>query len=118
MYPGSARGYALRFSSFQILENRFRWKTAANMRDNAYMKKQTIKKPKAGILVKVEKAVTAKPKLSKADPDYYKKIGAISAAKRKLNSEYFSNMAAKSHNEKSRPDGYHGGRKKKSESAE
>jgi hypothetical protein len=77
------------------------------------MKKQTIKKPKAGILVKVEKAVTAKPKLSKADPDYYKKIGAISAAKRALNSEYFSNMAAKSHNVKSRPDGYHGGRKKK-----
>ena len=82
------------------------------MRDNAYMKKQTIKKPKAGILVKVEKAVTAKPKLSKADPNYFSKIGAISATKRKLSKEYFSTMAAKSHAEGCR-DGYHGGRKKK-----
>ena len=77
------------------------------------MKKQIIKKPKAGILVKVEKATTAKPKLSKQDPNYYAEIGRISAAKRALNSEYFSAMAAKSHNSESRPDGYHGGRKKK-----
>jgi hypothetical protein len=74
------------------------------------MKKQTIKKPKT---VAPKKAQPAKPKLKKSDPNYYSKIGAISAAKRKLNSEYFSTMAAKSHAPGSRPDGYHGGRKPK-----
>ena len=44
------------------------------MRDNAYMKKQTIKKPKAGILVKVEKATTSPKKLDKSDPGYYAEI--------------------------------------------
>lgn len=81
------------------------------------MKKQIVKNPKLGILVKVEKATTVTPKMSKKDPDYYKKIGAISAAKRALNSEYFSAMATKSHNAESRPDGYHGGRKKKIDAA-
>jgi hypothetical protein len=76
-------------------------------------------KPKTVKKAVVKKAVKApakpKVKLSKQDPDYYSKIGAISAAKRKLNSEYFSAMAAKSHAEGCR-DGYHGGRKKKVDS--
>jgi hypothetical protein len=88
------------------------------MRDNAYMKTQTVKKPKAVTLKKVQKAQPVKPKLSKKDPDYYAKIGAISAAKRKLSKEYFSSMAAKSHGAGSRPDGYHGGRKPKSTDSE
>lgn len=77
------------------------------------MKKQTIKKPKAVAPKKVSKAKPVKPRLSKDDPEYYSKIGAISAAKRKLSKEYFSRMASKSHSPQSRPDGYKGGRKKK-----
>jgi hypothetical protein len=52
-------------------------------------------------------------KLSKADPSYYAKIGAISAAKRKISKEFFSAMAVKSHAAGSRPDRYKGGRKPK-----
>jgi hypothetical protein len=81
------------------------------MEDNAYMKTvkpQTVKK------AAVKKAVTKpKVKLSKQDPNYYAKIGAISAAKRKLSKDYFSQMAKLSHGENSARDGYHGGRKKK-----
>jgi hypothetical protein len=78
------------------------------------VKKQTIKK--------AVKKVPSKPKqkLSKSDPDYYKKIGQISAARRKLNSTYFSDMAAKSHpsnNPDAERDGYHGGRRKKEDAA-
>lgn len=80
------------------------------------MKKQTVKKIKKVAVKKVGKPTRVKVKLSKKDPDYYKKIGAISAAKRKLNSEYFSQMAAKSHAPGCR-DGYHGGRKKKEDQA-
>ena len=78
------------------------------------MKTQTIKKPKAVAPKKVQKAQPVKVKLKKSDPDYFSKIGAISAAKRKLPSEYFSVMAAKSHAEGCR-DGYYGGRKRKEE---
>ena len=77
------------------------------------MKKQTIKKTKVVTRKKVSKPKPATPKLSKSDPDYYSKIGAISAAKRKLKSEYFSAMAVLSHAKGSRPDGYKGGRKPK-----
>ena len=70
---------------------------------------------KQAVVKKAVKKVSSKPKqkLSKKDPDYFAKIGAISAAKRKLNREYFSEMARKSHAEGSRPEGYRGGRKKK-----
>ena len=81
------------------------------------MKKQTIKKPKVVTRKKVSKPKPAPQKLSKSDPDYFAKIGAISAARRKLNSEYFSTMAKKSHAPGSR-DGYHGGRKPKSKEVE
>lgn len=74
------------------------------------MKKQTVKKIK---VVVIKKAHPAKKKLSKKDPNYYAKIGAISAAKRKLKANYFSDMAKKSHGPDSARDGYHGGRKKK-----
>jgi len=77
------------------------------------MKMQTVKKPKAVTPKKIGKAVAGVPKLSKADPDYYAKIGAISAAMRKLSSEFFSEMARKSHGPDSARDGYYGGRKKK-----
>ena len=77
------------------------------------MKKQTIKKPKAVVPKKIGKAKPVKTKLSKSDPNYYAKIGAISAAARKLKSSYFSDMAKKSHGPDSARDGYHGGRKKK-----
>ena len=79
------------------------------------MKKQTIKKPKPVSVKKVQKGQAVK--LSKQDPDYYKKIGEISAARRKLKPEYFSDMAKLSHNSESRPDGYKGGRKKKTDNA-
>lgn len=79
------------------------------------MKKQTVKRIKTVTPKKVQKAQPVKPKLSKSDPDYYKKIGEISARKRKLNSDYFSRMAKKSHGPNSARDGYHGGRKKKEE---
>ena len=82
------------------------------------MKKQTIKKPKAVAPKKVQKAKPVTPKLSKADPNYYSKIGAISAARRKLNSTYFSDMAKLSHGKDSARDGYHGGRKKKATDSE
>lgn len=77
------------------------------------MKKQTVKKIKKAAVKKVGKPTRVKVKLSKSDPDYYKKIGQISARKRKLDSSYFSDMAAKSHGPESKRDGYHGGRKKK-----
>lgn len=80
----------------------------------AYMKKQTVKRIKTVTPKKVQKAQPVKPKLSKQDPNYYSKIGALSAAKRKLNSDYFSRMAKASHKPGCR-DGYHGGRKKKAE---
>ena len=70
------------------------------------VKKQTIKKA-------VKAPSKPKKKLSKKDPNYYAKIGAISAAARKLKSSYFSDMAKKSHGPDSARDGYHGGRKKK-----
>ena len=86
------------------------------MEDNAYMKTQTVKKPKAATLKKVQKAKPAKGKLKKSDPNYYSKIGQISAAARKLKSDYFSEMAKLSHaanNPKAKRNGYHGGRKPK-----
>ena len=82
-----------------------------------FMKKQTVKKPKPISIKDVKKAKAVKVKLSKSDPDYYKKIGAISAARRKLKPGYFSEMAKLSHNSESRPDGYKGGRKKKTDNA-
>lgn len=77
-------------------------------------------KPKTLRTVKPQPAVKSRPsklapkvKLSKSDPDYYRKIGLISAKRRKLTSEDFSAMAKLSHNPDSRPDGYKGGRKPK-----
>ena len=82
------------------------------------MKKQVIKKPKAAAPKNLQKGRAVKVKLKKSDPDYFKKIGQISAKKRKLDSTYFSDMAKKSHpanNPDADRDGYHGGRKKKTE---
>ena len=79
------------------------------------MKTVKPKSVKKAVIKKAVKKISSKPKekLSKKDPDYYAKIGAISAARRKLNSEYFSTMAKKSHGPNANRDGYHGGRKPK-----
>ncbi len=83
-----------------------------------FMKTVRPKSVKKATIKKAVKKTPSKPKvkLSKTDPNYYAKIGAISAARRKLNSDYFSNMAKKSH-PSNNPDadraGYFGGRKKK-----
>lgn len=82
------------------------------------MKKETIKQVRSENLKPATVKKQSKPRktgLSKSDPDYYAKIGAISAKKRKMSSADFSAMAKKSH---PRPGGYHGGRPKKSVSAE
>ncbi len=78
------------------------------------MKTVKPKSVKKAVIKKAVKKISSKPKqkLSKDDPNYYAKIGKISAAKRKLNKQYFSDMARKSHLPGSR-DGYYGGRKPK-----
>jgi len=63
--------------------------------------------------VKKKPSTPRKTGLSKSDPDYYKKIGQISARKRKLTSEDYAAMAVLSHAPTSRRDRYHGGRPKK-----
>jgi hypothetical protein len=55
--------------------------------------------------------------LSKSDPNYYSKIGAISAAKRKLSSKFFSDMAVKSHEHRTKKSYKKGGRRKKQDAA-
>ena len=75
-----------------------------------------MKKLRKLVVKQAVKSTQSKPKktgLKKSDPDYFKKIGQISAAKRQLSPEFFSAMAKKSHNSKSRPHGYMGGRPKK-----
>ena len=64
--------------------------------------------PKAAVQAKPSKPV--KTGLSKSDPDYFAKIGAISAKKRKLSKAFFSEMAKKSHLHRTE---YNGGRRKK-----
>ena len=58
------------------------------------MKKIRVIVPKP--LVK-EKPSKPKVKLSKADPDFFKKLGSVSADKRNLPSSTFSEMAYRSH---------------------
>lgn len=72
---------------------------------------------KATRKVTVKSAVSApkskpKKKLSKLDPNYYSKIGHLSAKARKMTSEQMSEIEKLSHPRKS---GYHGGRKKKTD---
>jgi len=79
------------------------------------MRRPKLIKPKKIEKAVIPKAASPAPKelaLSKSDPLYYSKIGKISAKKRKLTSEDFSEMAKASHPRK--PEGYRGGRKKKS----
>ena len=79
------------------------------------MKKLEPKKPRALNIppaVKKRPSKPAKTKLSKSDPDYYKKIGQISARKRKLSSQDFSEMARLSHIKPGKGR-YNGGRKPK-----
>lgn len=71
---------------------------------------KTIKKQAAKTIRSAAPKKTTRPakKLSKKDPDYYSKIGAISARKRKMTSADFSAMAKASHPRKV----YKGGRPK------
>jgi hypothetical protein len=65
------------------------------------MKKANTKKLRSLDIKPAVKKIPSKPKkttgLSKSDPDYYSKIGAISAAKRKISSETFADWARRSH---------------------
>jgi len=79
------------------------------------MRKTVIKKLKKLTVKSGVLDAPSKPKstgLKKSDPDYYRKIGQISAARRQMSSEEFSAMAKKSH--LTRPkSSYKGGRPKK-----
>jgi hypothetical protein len=74
------------------------------------IKQQAVRKV-GTVPVKSAAKKPSKPvKLSKSDPDYFKKIGLISAQKRKMTSADFSEMAKRSH---PRPrSSYRGGRPK------
>lgn len=79
------------------------------------MKKALVKKPR-NLELKTVQATPSKPVktgLSKSDPDYYRKIGLISAQRRQesgsITSEQLSEWARKSH--KNRTDYSKGGRK-------
>ena len=76
-----------------------------------FMKRMAPKKMrKLALKPAVKKSPTkTKKRLSKSDPDYYSKIGKISARKRGMTSEEFSAMASLSHPRKE----YKGGRPKK-----
>jgi hypothetical protein len=52
-----------------------------------------------------EKPSKPKVKLSKGDPDFYSKLGSVSAEKRSLPSSTFSEMAAASHPRRKKSDG-------------
>ena len=66
----------------------------------------------AGKSISKKKLKPGNTKLSKSDPDYFSKMGKISATNRlkKLGTTHMSELAKKSH---PRKDGYHGGRPKK-----
>jgi hypothetical protein len=85
-----------------------------SLRYHVGMKTVTLKTIRTvDIKPKIKKAPTRPMKktgLSKSDPDYYSKIGAISAARRNISSEQFREWAKLSH---PRKNGHKGGRKKK-----
>jgi len=81
------------------------------------MRKKIVKRPLKLVTKSAVQPLPSKPTqtgLKKSDPDYFRKIGLISAQKRKragtITSEQLSAWAKKSH---PRKDGYHGGRRKK-----
>jgi hypothetical protein len=77
------------------------------------MRKSVVKKLKQLEVKQAVQSSQSKPKptgLSKSDPNYYSKIGKISAARRQMTSEEFSHMAKLSHVNRTE---YHGGRPKK-----
>lgn len=84
--------------------------------DNHPMKKLEPKKQrtlnlKPAVLKRQSKP--SKARLSKSDPDYYSKIGKLSAARRALSSAVYSEMARASHLKRPKSS-YKGGRPKKS----
>lgn len=85
------------------------------------MKKSTVKKPRQLVLKPAVKSVKSAPKkprrvhLSKTDPDYFSKMGKVSAKRRKDSPEWsakLSEWAKKGHANRD-PSTYRGGRKKK-----
>lgn len=75
---------------------------------------KTIKKVKipSAVIQATEPELVLPPK---SDPNYFKILGRISAAKRK--GVDFSAMAKLSHGASSKRDGYHGGRKRKGQAS-
>jgi hypothetical protein len=85
----------------------------------ATIKRILPKKPRTvelGSAVKKASKPRRRQTLSKSDPDYYSKIGAISAEKRQISSETFSEMARKSHENRPKSS-YRGGRPPKKKTA-
>lgn len=78
------------------------------------MKKLEVKKPRSLNIppATVKRSTKKKVRLSKSDPDYFSKIGKISAEKRGLTSKDFSKLATLSH-QKRKKSTYRGGRPKK-----
>lgn len=77
------------------------------------MRRRVVKKLRQVEIKQAVKKAASKPAktgLHKSDPNYYSKIGQISAKKRKLPKSFFSAMASKSHEARTE---YKGGRKKK-----
>ena len=77
------------------------------------MRQTIVKKPRKAKLKPAVQDKPSKPKptgLSKSDPEFYSKLGRISAARRNISSEVFSQWAKLSHVGRT---SYHGGRKKK-----
>ncbi len=82
---------------------------------NRAMKKLEPKKPRTMNPPPAIKKSSSKPKkLSKSDPQYFSKIGLISARKRNISSEQFAEWARKSH---PRTGAAKGGRPKKNADA-
>ena len=73
----------------------------------------TVKKVKQFSPKKPAKRLSPKVKLSKSDPDYFKKIGEISAKKRAISSEQFAEWARLSHKKRKKSSYKNGGRRKK-----
>jgi len=77
------------------------------------MRQTIVKKPRKAKLKPAVQEKPSKPKptgLSKSDPEFYSKLGQISAKRRNISSEVFSEWARRSHKNRTE---YHGGRKKK-----
>jgi len=67
----------------------------------------SVKKIRQLVIKPLVKEAPSKPKvkLTKADPDFFRKLGAVSAERRNLPADTFSKMAAASHPRRKKTDG-------------